>query len=444
MALFFSIALKAPDGGATFGAAVEKLAVYATPPASPAQGTPVAHPLPEAFVLGRMSGMEGDEQEHQRRQYEHQPFSRGFVPNYRTNLAEGNASGRLRQGQIVTGRCPTPGSTVPAGGTHHHQELGNIGYQQGPQYPAAQMQGSSLQYSTDYNQEAQRPQNFPQYMSQVVYNVPQQNQPRSPYEAVPQYQPRQSAALEVLSNQFGVSQYYNPHEAMGALGHTSTPQQYAPSQFNQSISYQTPGAGRSTIASPYPVGMTEYAQGTAQEGPPDMAEQQEEESANLADEYNNYQEALKATFEKTSKGRLIEAGRSLLEISEWLLGHTKELGLVSDDESRKEERLRLWTEFNTCWLALLQGQKEATQQMLDTEQRPHRPQSVLGKDFLGNMAETLVHHCDGLEKYGLVDYQTGVWEEEIMSILTQCLDTLDENDPDPAPGENFKPQIQEG
>ncbi|KAL8679243.1 MAG: hypothetical protein Q9186_004485, partial [Xanthomendoza sp. 1 TL-2023] len=358
--------------------------------------------------------MEGDEQEHQRRQYEHHQFSRGFVPNYRANVPEGNASGRLRQAQLMTGRSPTAGSTVPTSGTHH-QELGNFGYQQGPQYPAAQLQGSSLQYPTDYNQDPQRPQNFPQYTSQMVYNVPQQNQPRSPYDAVPQYQPRQSAALEVLSNQFGVSQYYNTNEAMGASGHTSTPQQYAPSQFNQSIAYQTPEVGRNTIASPYSVGMTEYAQGTTQEGPPDVAEQQEEENANLAEAYNDYEEALKATFEKTSKGRLIEAGRSLLEISEWLLGHTKELGLVSDDESRKDERLKLWKEFNTCWLAVLQGQKEAAQQMLDTGHRPRRPQSVLGKDFLANMGETLVHLCDGLEKYGLVDYQMGVWEEEIMS-----------------------------
>lgn len=269
--------------------------------------------------------MEADEQEQQRRQYEHQQFSRGFVPNYRPNMPEGNPPGRLRQAQIMTGRSPTPASVVPATGTHP-QELGNFGYQQGSQYPAAQMQGSSIQFPTDYSQDPQRTQQFPPYNSQMVYNVPQQTQPRSPYDTVPQYQPRQSAALEVLSNQFGVSQYYQPSEPIGASGHTSTPQQYAPSQFNQSIAYQTPGTGRGTIASPYPAGMAEYGQGSV----PEAADQQEQETSNLAESLHEYQEALKATFENIDKGRLIEAGGSLLEISEWFLGRTKELGTTMD------------------------------------------------------------------------------------------------------------------
>lgn len=69
------------------------------------------------------------------------------------------------------------------------------------------------------------------------------------------------------------------------------------------------------------------------------------------------------------------------------------------------------------------------------------------------MGRELIRLCDGMERHGLVDYQIGVWEEEIISgrflvalfsdatradstvVLTQCLDllgTLDGKDKDGA------------
>lgn len=52
-------------------------------------------------------------------------------------------------------------------------------------------------------------------------------------------------------------------------------------------------------------------------------EQQKPEASN----YNRYQEVLQQTFENIRSGRLVEAGGSLLGISEWLLGHAAELGM---------------------------------------------------------------------------------------------------------------------
>lgn len=43
------------------------------------------------------------------------------------------------------------------------------------------------------------------------------------------------------------------------------------------------------------------------------------------------------------------------------------------------------------------------------------PQGVLDEELLERMARELVRMCDELEQYGLVDYQMGVWEEEIMN-----------------------------
>tara|TARA_R110002060_G_scaffold29245_2_gene39499 strand:+ start:1054 stop:1296 length:243 start_codon:yes stop_codon:yes gene_type:complete len=42
--------------------------------------------------------------------------------------------------------------------------------------------------------------------------------------------------------------------------------------------------------------------------------------------YTAYQTALKQIFQNTINGRLGEASLSLLEVSEWLLGHVGDLG----------------------------------------------------------------------------------------------------------------------
>lgn len=83
--------------------------------------------------------------------------------------------------------------------------------------------------------------------------------------------------------------------------------------------------------------------------------------------------------------------------------------------------------------------------MLETGEPPAAPQSLISEEFLENMGSELVRLCDTMEKHGLVDYQIGVWEEEIISsrsgvvgfegsgadqdtVLTECLDLLEDND----------------
>lgn len=149
--------------------------------------------------------------------------------------------------------------------------------------------------------------------------------------------------------------------------------------------------------------------------------------------YRDYQSALREAFQGTREGRLVDAGRLLLEISEWLfesaaalgrsttsnrasvLGLTIPAGLLQDDETKHAERIQLWDEFNTCWLAALQHQKELTQKMLETGEPPAAPQSLIPEESLENMGSELIRLGDMVEKHGLVDYQIGVWEEEILS-----------------------------
>jgi len=274
----------------------------------------------------------------------------------------------------------------------------------------------------------------------------------SQYEAVEPYQQNRDSAIEVLSTGFGVAQpqYYN---VAGEGGPTSAPAsaiatQSVPSQY-PSLGYtaQQAPVGREPLAPAYSAGgMTDPHQATAQAGysqqhqqhqqQHQQQQQQQQQPAGYGDQhapgneyddfYNNYQSELKKTFQFVHDGRINEAGAQLHRLSEWLLHWAETLGLVRDDETHYAQRLKLWEEFNTCWLSTLQKQKAMTQDMISTGQRPQPPQTLIDYDTLEKMGTQLVKNCDNMEKHGLVDYQMGVWEEEIIAMLTSCLDLLDE------------------
>lgn len=55
-------------------------------------------------------------------------------------------------------------------------------------------------------------------------------------------------------------------------------------------------------------------------------------------------------------------------------------------------------------------------------------QNLLDDDSLQSLGDDLIRLCDGLEKLGLVDYQMGVWEEEILGMITKCQDALSDEE----------------
>lgn len=54
-----------------------------------------------------------------------------------------------------------------------------------------------------------------------------------------------------------------------------------------------------------------------------------------------------------------------------------------------------------------------TQDILSLGQRIPNT-SLLSSDLMSNMGAELIKLCDQVEQYGLVDYQMGIWEEEIL------------------------------
>ncbi|MCJ1434121.1 hypothetical protein MMC27_003487 [Xylographa pallens] len=376
--------------------------------------------------------MEGGD-DPQRRQYEQSGYPSNRAYGQAPRAGPGNdLSDRYRQVQMSSVRPPT--SAPQTSQAVQSQGIAGYGYTQGQQQFTPQLQDTSMQYQADFTQEPTRVHQFPQYSPHLMsYNIPQQAPQQAAYEPVQQFQPRQSAAVEVLSTQFGVPQYYPTSESSSA---PTLAQQYASAPFQQQMAYQQSAqTSRSAVPATFAVGIADYEQPPL----PDVLEQQQQQQQEQPDNsgydaaYNQYLEALRRAFQDIRDGRLIEAGQCLLEISEWLLGHAGELGLTKDEQPLHGERLKLWNDFNTCWLGVLQRQKEITQGMLDSGHPPPPPQSILQVEFLERMGRELVRLCDGMERHGLVDYQMGVWEEEIISVLTDCLDLLegdDEDEPD--------------
>lgn len=83
--------------------------------------------------------------------------------------------------------------------------------------------------------------------------------------------------------------------------------------------------------------------------------------------------------------------------------------------------MSLWREFNHAWEGLGQKQKDIIEEALRTRRQPLE---VLSISQITNMIDELIRLCDAIEKYGLVDYEMGVWEEQIIGIYTRCLDLM--------------------
>ncbi|KAF5866218.1 hypothetical protein ETB97_000182 [Aspergillus alliaceus] len=312
-----------------------------------------------------------------------------------------------------------------------------------PSFQGASLQGDELQSYPSLRDQQRQPQPQPQqhqqlqqpfapYEPELVYNISPQGPAQAPYEVVTPYSARPSAAIDDLSGQFPVPQYFPPTEPTGA----GVPAVGVP-YLTSLPTYNQPGPiGRTTGTQPFPTTMADMPPGgTAGRFDSSSSQQQPQqpqqvpsqtvpEPTTLTDAYGQFQRALRSTLDHARAGRLVEASRPLLEISEWLVTNARELGILRDDQVVYADRLQLWNDFNLCWLAVCQKQKDLLQDVLRTGRQPPHT-SLLSGDVMDNLARELIQLCDRLEQYGLVDYQMGIWEEEILGVLSQCLDLFE-------------------
>jgi hypothetical protein len=212
-------------------------------------------------------------------------------------------------------------------------------------FPGDSLQADELQPYPTTLREQQRQQSIQQpfaaYESEMVYNLSQQGPTQNPYEVVPQYPARQSAAIDVLSSQFAVPQYFPANEPTP----TGVPAEVSPylQSHLSSSAYNQPGPiGRSSAMQPFPATMAEFTpvgtaarrleqQATSQQQQHHPQQQQQQhvtpDTSDLNEAYGRFHQVLLSTFDHVRTGRLVEAGRSLLEISEWLVTNARELGM---------------------------------------------------------------------------------------------------------------------
>ena len=91
--------------------------------------------------------------------------------------------------------------------------------------------------------------------------------------------------------------------------------------------------------------------------------------------------------------------------------------VVEDKEEWRKahkSRLDLWQDFNHCWLAFLQRQYDDTISGRRSKSSRLKDTNVLSFDMLEEVGDEVVRINDRLEGYGLVDYQMGFWESEIL------------------------------
>ncbi|KTW28228.1 uncharacterized protein T551_02647 [Pneumocystis jirovecii RU7] len=119
---------------------------------------------------------------------------------------------------------------------------------------------------------------------------------------------------------------------------------------------------------------------------------------------------LKAAADVVSS-RWPEAIRLLWSVTNWLVAH-----IVCEGEA-VDVSLAAWQCLNEAWLYFLCRTREEIQ--ANAGEVP-----LITEAQLELLAREMIGWCDQLEKYGLVDYERGLWEERILEMMRHALTLL--------------------
>ena len=377
-----------------------------------------------------------DDNRGQRRQNE-PPTHSASNPRYHPSLHEqsqqrrsftGSHSDRFRPAPLNTPSSGARGIGSSAGYSAYYQEPSATGFS-----TAAIPQGTMGYHHTpaDYGQpDTRQTQSFAGAYNPtaMIYNVPQATGPQSTavYDTSQQFSSRQPAGLQMMSTDVAAP-YFSGEAANTA---TASALQAQTGSSGASQVYQQTGLQNYSASN-----MAAMGGMPTQSAPTQDVRMEEEYPApeGLDAAYASYQSALKAIFQNIQDNALASASDSLLSVSDWLLSHVAELGmfslapssigllkasnwpigLTSDDQNLHSDRIKLWNDFNHAWLAMLQAQKD----LMESGHQLQRTQSLVPQEGLERMGKELVRLCDSIERHGLVDYEYGVWEEQIITSM---------------------------
>ena len=258
-----------------------------------------------------------------RRRRQNEPPYPELDPRFNPDQSQGrgfssSSSERYRPAPLTTSPSSSRGPSGATAYSTYYQEPA-------PSFPAA-LPPTNMQYQPAYPQDQRQQQGFAAYNPDLMYNVTQQAPQSNVYDSTPQFQARQPAAMQMLSDVAAPYFSNEPTSAAGAPGlqHHASSGSSAIYQQHQ----QSPGDRAPLLQQGYTGGMS---MGSIPPGPPDIMEEDDFQAQGPGMEaaYTAYQTALKEIFQNIINGRLGEASQSLLEVSEWLLGHVGDLGRYS-------------------------------------------------------------------------------------------------------------------
>ncbi|KAG4267457.1 hypothetical protein FPRO04_12895 [Fusarium proliferatum] len=274
---------------------------------------------------------------------------------------------------------------------------------------------TAIAYDSEYGLDCRQKQGFGGYSiaATMMYNVGQPSTQNSGYDAQ-QFSSRQLAAMQLMPPDVA-SSYFGAETGASAGPSLQQPAQGSSGSANV---YQQSNAMDDSSNSMYSVRAMPQTTSTADVS---MTDDHDYGEGALEEKWVSYQRQLGRIFQEIVNGSLESASEKLLSVTSWLLSQVADLGLHLDGTNLHADRIQLWNDFNHAWLGL--GQRQID--LMTSSQPLSRTQSLVPKAMIKKMGNELVRLCDGIERHGLVDYQYGVWEDQITAVLEDCLDIFD-------------------
>ncbi|KAF9942125.1 hypothetical protein BGZ65_009733 [Modicella reniformis] len=123
-----------------------------------------------------------------------------------------------------------------------------------------------------------------------------------------------------------------------------------------------------------------------------------------AEELAAIQEELQNVLEYVDHGMILKSFDTLCRLTDIIVTNCEQLGLASDGGAI-DQKAGFWTGLNNCWLFAFSHYGNAR-----SDQRLHEP-------HLYHLHSNIKAWADTLEKYGLVNYEFGFWEQDILEAI---------------------------
>jgi hypothetical protein len=137
-------------------------------------------------------------------------------------------------------------------------------------------------------------------------------------------------------------------------------------------------------------------------------------SDTLSASFEEIQTQLKQVLDRVEQGAILKAFELLSGITDAVVTNCETLGLTSDDPPYTMiDRDGFWQGLNQCWLFALSHCSLAKSE----EER-------LKEQHMYHLRDSVVSWCDILEHYGLVDYEMGFWEQDILEAIEAGISAL--------------------